>query len=118
MEPRSRAGTVPASYRTPNGGRSPGSWAPVRRWGKWCSSSLGLAASHHTDDRGQGDLLAVPEPPLRFAAVAGGERQVRPTHGHRDGDDVAVPARGAAGVVSWSRGHDSEILDGRPLPPP
>src|SRR6476660_8534688 len=77
MRSRSRSVTVEESYRA--GGKP----------------TDGLLAHDHVDHGGERDELALTEPPLRFAHVAGREGEVALAHGHRDRDEVALLALGA-----------------------
>src|SRR3954464_11338393 len=77
MRSRSRSVTVGASYRASGN---------AARW---------LLAHDHVDHGRERDELAVTEPPLRFAHVAGREGEVALAHSHRDRDEVALLALGA-----------------------
>src|SRR3954451_13885050 len=77
MRSRSRSVTVGASYRASGN---------AARW---------LLAHDHVDHGRERDELAVTEPPLRFAHVAGREGEAALDHRHRDRDEVALLALGA-----------------------
>src|SRR3954468_20836491 len=81
MRSRSRSLTIGESYRAgAHAGREP---------------TDGLLAHDHVDHGRERDELAVTEPPLRFAHVAGREGEVALAHSHRDRDEVALLALGA-----------------------
>src|SRR3954452_10554905 len=81
MRSRSRSLTVGESYRAgAHAGRE---------------TTDGLLAHDHVDHGRERDELAVTEPPLRFAHVAGREGEVALAHSHRDRDEVALLAFGA-----------------------
>src|SRR5262249_59018005 len=63
----------------------------------------GLPLDDEVDDGRERHVLAVLEPPLGFAEVARGEGQVPVSHGHRDRDEVALPA-GRTGAARLTHG--------------
>src|SRR5262249_56272656 len=63
----------------------------------------GLPLDDEVDDGRERNVLPVLEPPLGFAEVARGEGQVPVSHGHRDRDEVALPA-GRTGAARLTHG--------------
>src|SRR3954462_12145042 len=115
MRSRSRSVTVGASYRASGN---------AARW---------LLAHDHVVHGRERDELAVTEPPLRFAHVAGREGEAALAHRHRDRDEVTLLALGAGttgglrhrgfslgcgGSADHSTGPSSLESAVRSLPPP